>query len=153
MHTKVEEHISGAQYGFRQNRSTADGIFIVKTVIEKYGEPLIAVYVDLTAAYDHIPRDFLFRVLRIRTGATHDLVALLQKLYEGTTVLVVDKVNKNPPSCLSVNYYFDYVLKVAAAAIKEAFPDGWGNGLEFNVPYTCVLTGSNVVVGGCVVWS
>ena len=52
-------------------------------MIEQYGGRLIAVYIDLTAAYDHIPRDFLFRVLKMRTGASH-LVARLQKMYEGT---------------------------------------------------------------------
>ena len=65
MKVAYETHISETQYGFRQNRSTSDGIFIVKTVIEKYGGRLIAVYIDLTAAYDHISRDFLFRVLKM----------------------------------------------------------------------------------------
>ena len=37
MKVAYETHISETQYGFRQNRSTSDGIFIVKTVIEKYG--------------------------------------------------------------------------------------------------------------------
>ena len=87
MKVAYETHISETQYGFRQNRSTSDGIFIVKTVIEKYGGRLIAVYIDLTAAYDHIPRDFLFRVLKMRTGASH-LVAILQKMYEGTTASI-----------------------------------------------------------------
>ena len=32
-----ETHISEAQFGFRQNRSTSDGIFIVKMVTEKLG--------------------------------------------------------------------------------------------------------------------
>ncbi len=61
-----EQHIGKEQYGFRQNRSTTDGIFILQNIIDKYG-----VYIDLTAAYDHVPRDFLFRVLNMRTGAHH----------------------------------------------------------------------------------
>ena len=79
MKVAYETHISETQYGFHQNQSTSDGIVIVKTVIEKYGGRLIAVFVDLTAAYDHIPCDFLFRVLKMRTGASH-LVAILQKM-------------------------------------------------------------------------
>ena len=51
-----ETHISNTQYGFRQNRSTADGIFMVKSIIEKYGQQITAVCVDLTAAYDHVPQ-------------------------------------------------------------------------------------------------
>ena len=57
-----ESHMSETQYGLRKNRFTTDGIFILKKVIDKTKDPLIAIYVDLTAAYDHIPRDFLFRV-------------------------------------------------------------------------------------------
>lgn len=34
-----EVHMSEVQYGFRENRSTSDGIFIVKMVVEKYGGP------------------------------------------------------------------------------------------------------------------
>lgn len=55
-----ETYISDTQYRFRQNRSTADGIFIVKSIIDKYGQTPIVVYVHLTAANDHVPRDFLF---------------------------------------------------------------------------------------------
>ena len=69
---------SNTQYGFRQNRSTAGGIFIVKSIIETHGQQIIAVYVDLTAAYDHVPRDLLFRVLKMRTSAKH-LIAILKK--------------------------------------------------------------------------
>ena len=82
-----ESNISESQFGFRRNRSTSDAIFILRTVAEKYGSPLIAVYIDLTAAYDHIPRDFLFRVLLLRTGAKN-LVQILRKMYEGTTASI-----------------------------------------------------------------
>ena len=64
-------NISDTQLGFRRNRSTTDAILVMKTVIDKYNGTLIAVYIDLTAAYDHIPRNFLFKVLDLRTGASH----------------------------------------------------------------------------------
>ena len=50
-------------------------------------------YIDLTAAYDHVPRDFLFRVLELRTGAKH-LIAILQKMYEGTTASIAGMKEK-----------------------------------------------------------
>ena len=142
-----ETHISNAQFGFRQNRSTSDGIFIVKMVTEKIGEPVIAIYIDLTAAYDHIPRDFLFRILDIRTGAKH-LVAILKKMYEGTTasvkgskavfdILVGCRQGGQESPCLFNNYYFDYVLSIAANEIDKKFPEGWGINFEFNIPHTC----------------
>ena len=40
-----ETHISESQFGFRQNRSTSDGIFIVKMVTEKVEESLVAVFI------------------------------------------------------------------------------------------------------------
>ena len=146
MKATYEMHISETQYGFHQNRSTSDGIFIVKTVIEKYGGRLIAVCIDLTAAYNHIPRDFLFRVLKIRTGASH-LVAILQKMYEDTTasirgmtdtydVLIGCRQGGQESPCL-FNYYFDYVLKVVAYEINKVFPDGWGIEFEYNIPHMC----------------
>ena len=128
-----ETHISEAKFGFHQNRSTSDGIFIVKMVTEKVGETVTAVYIDLTAAYDHIPRNFLFRVLNLRTGAKH-LVAILKNMYEGTTasikgskakfdVLVGCRPGGQESLCL-FNYYFYYVLKVAGHGIDIEFPDG-----------------------------
>ena len=141
-----EQQISETQFGFRQNRSTSDGIFVLRSVIDKYGGPVIAVYIDLTAAYDHIPRNFLFRVMEIRTGAIH-LVAILRKLYEGTTatirgmkckfdVLVGCRQGGQESPCL-FNFYFDYVLKVTAHEIDKSFPNGWGINFEFNIPYMC----------------
>ena len=64
-------NISDSQFGFRRNRSTTDVIFALKTVIDKNKDTLIAVYIDITAAYDHIPRKFLLKVLDLRTGASH----------------------------------------------------------------------------------
>ena len=82
-----ESHLGESQFGFRKNKSTSDAIFVLKTLVEKYGEQLVVVYIDLTAAYDHIPRDFLFRVLSLRTGATH-LVEILRKMFEGRTASI-----------------------------------------------------------------
>ena len=80
-----ELNISEAQFGFRKGRSTCDAIFIVKNVIQKHAGPLVLVFIDLTAAYDHIPREFLFRVLEFRPGAKI-LTYILRKLYDGTVL-------------------------------------------------------------------
>lgn len=141
-----ENHLGETQFGFRKNRSTGDAIFVLKSVIEKHGGQLLAVYIDLTAAYDHIPRDFLFRVLTLRTGATH-LVNILRKMYEGTTatikgsravfdVLIGCRQGGQESPCL-FNYYFDYVLKVAAHEIDQHFPNGWGIDFDFRIPHYC----------------
>ena len=141
-----EEQISEEQFGFRKSRSTTDGIFLIKNIVKKHSGTLIAVYVDLTAAYDHIPRNLLFKVLNARTGATH-LINILQAMYEGTTavirgmkkafaVLVGCRQGGQESPCL-FNYYFDFVLKVAAHEIDLAFPDGWGISFDYNIPHLC----------------
>ena len=48
--TAYETHIGKEQFGFRQNRSTSDAIFITRMIIQKYQGTLVAVYIDLTAA-------------------------------------------------------------------------------------------------------
>ena len=141
-----ESHLGESQFGFRKNKSTTDAIFVLKSVIAKYGGQFIAVYIDLTAAYDHIPQDFLFRVLSLRTGATH-LVNILRKMYDGTTasikgmetvfdVLIGCRQGGQESPCL-FNYYFDYVLKVAASEIDRQFPNGWGIEFQFAIPHLC----------------
>ena len=141
-----ENHLGESQFGFRKNKSTTDAIFVLKSVIEKSSGPLIAVYIDLTTAYDHVPRDFLFRVLTLRTGAKH-LVNILRKMYEGTTasikgmgtvfdVLIGCRQGGQESPCL-FNYYFDYVLKVAAEEIDKQFPNGWGIGMRYAISHLC----------------
>ena len=141
-----EESISNSQYGFRKNRSTTDGIFIMKNVVDKYSGSFVAVYIDLTAAYDHIPRDFLFRVLKLRTGADR-LIEILKLMYIGTTAsikglkstfdVLVGCRQGGQESPVLFNYYFDFVLKVAALEIDKAFPNGWGLEFPFSIPNVC----------------
>ena len=53
-------------------------MFIIKNVINNNGGPFDLVFIDLTAAYDHISREFLFRVL----------IYILRKLYDGITAAI-----------------------------------------------------------------
>ena len=141
-----EHNISEAQFGFRKGRSTSDAIFIIKNVIEKHTGPLVLIFVDLTAAYDHIPREFLFRVLEFRTGAKF-LIYILRKLYDGTTAyiagtkthfdLLVGCRQGGLESPTLFNYYFDFVLKVCAEEIDRKFPNGWGLSFDYRIPSKC----------------
>ena len=141
-----EHNISEAQFGFRKGRSTSDAIFIIKNVIEKHTGPLVLIFVDLTAAYDHIPREFLFRVLEFRTGAKI-LIYILRKLYDGTTAyiagtkthfdLLVGCRQGGLESPTLFNYYFDFVLKVCAEEIDRKFPNGWGLSFDYRIPGEC----------------
>ena len=119
---------------------------MLKSVIDKYNDTLIAVYIDLTAAYDHMPRNFPFKVLDLRTGASH-LIAILYKMCRGATASIFGMKERfevlfgcrqrGQESPYIFNYYFDYVLKVAACEIDKKFPDGWGIEFVFNIPHLC----------------
>ena len=122
-------------------------------ITEKSTGTLVAVYIDLSATYDHVPRDLLFKVLEMRTGATH-LIAILKKMYEATPasikgtkakfdVLIGCRQGGQESPCI-FNYYFNYVLKVAAMEIDKAFPNGWGLQFEYNIPHTTALTENNL---------
>ena len=146
LHETYELNISESQFGFRKGRSTVDAIFVIKNVIQKHAGPLVLVFVDLTAAYDHIPRDFLFRVLELRTGAKL-LVYILRKLYDGTTAYVSGTKVKfdilsgcrqgGLESPTLFNFYFDFVLKVCSEAIDRKYPGGWGVSFDYRIPNEC----------------
>ena len=163
LHETYELNISESQFGFRKGRSTVDAIFVIKNAIQKHAGPLVLVFVDLTAAYDHIPRDFLFRVLELRTGAKL-LVYILRKLYDGTTACVSGTKVKfdilsgcrqgGLESPTLFNFYFDFVLKVCSEAIDRKYPGGWGISFDYRIPNECTnreqrktkkMTGTEIV--------
>ena len=71
-----EAQLTDEQNGFRKNRGTTDGIFTVKRIHQisnRKTQPLYLLFVDLTAAFDHIPRDRLFQSIRMRFDNDADL--------------------------------------------------------------------------------
>ena len=146
LQNSYETNISDEQFGFRNDRSTCDAIFILKNVIQKYGKEFMIVFIDLTAAYDHIPHNLLFKVLELRTGSKI-LTNIIKKMYEGTFAKI--------PGCKTIieilcgcrqggiesptlfNYYFDYVLKICASEIDMVFPDGAGLSFQYLIPIQC----------------
>ena len=88
-----ETIIMTSQYGFRKNRSTTDAIFIVREAIKSTSKPIYLCMIDLRAAYDHIDRNMLFKVLTIRTRAPK-LVSILKALYTGTIAAIKQTTDK-----------------------------------------------------------
>ena len=67
--TWYEKQLLDQQQGFCAARGTTDGIFVAKRVQQitsKIKKPTFVLFVDLTAAFDHVERGWLFKILRSR---------------------------------------------------------------------------------------
>ena len=126
-----EEQLSQQQNGFRSARGTTDGIYITKRlqqISKRLRKPIYAVFVDLTAAFDHINRGWLFKSIaqRFKNGANdpkYEPFSILESLYSSTTtalpeapdntIKLVSGVRQGGPEspCL-YNLYMDYVMRV-----------------------------------------
>eukprot|EP00795_Rhopilema_esculentum_P010044 gene10044-biopygen12706 len=88
-----------SQSGYRENRSTIDGIFTLKQLMEKAREQrqnMYIVFVDFTKAFDTVNRDFLFQILG-KLGCPPEFIRLIQSLYsEVNARLIVDGVLTEP---------------------------------------------------------
>eukprot|EP00399_MALV-I-05_sp_L67-4_P000160 gene160-65_t len=86
----VNKVVSDDQNGFRRGRSTVDGIHICRRIFEKHmqaGAEVHAGFIDLTKAYDTVPRNAMWQVLR-KWGVPEKLVSLIASIHEGMQVSV-----------------------------------------------------------------
>ena len=122
-----EAQLSDEQNGFRKNRGTTDGIYSIKRVHQisnRKKQPLYLLFVDLTAAFDHIPRKWLFDSIRLRFRESDrvKLFDILEHLYQKTsltydeaqtTFFVTSGVRQGgPESPLLFNLFMDFVMRV-----------------------------------------
>ena len=76
------------QAGFRRDHRTVDNAFVLRTLIEHCKEPgrpsekkkLYTCFVDFKKAFDTVPRDLLWQVLR-RAGMGHKMLHCIQSIY------------------------------------------------------------------------
>ena len=74
----TESSLEESQSGFRKGRSTQDHIFTIKQIIEKVAQQGRAVYIgfiDLEKAFDTVPRDRVWDILRDR-GVNRKLIRM-----------------------------------------------------------------------------
>ena len=123
-----DESLLDQQQGFRQGRGTTDGIYIIKRmqkISNLIKKPVYALFIDLTAAFDHINRGWLFTSIRQRFPYNQDniLFELLQTLYSNTKTALDGDMNNvfqtyvgvrqgGPESPFLYNLYMDYVMRV-----------------------------------------
>ena len=82
---------SESQCGFRKGRGTTDMIFCLRQLQEKAREhmtPLYMVFIDLTKAFDTVPRSALWTVLE-KLGVPPKMRNVIRSLHEGMKAQVV----------------------------------------------------------------
>ena len=123
-----ESQLLDQQQGFRTGRGTTDGIFIQKSmqqITNSMKKPVFSIFIDLTAAFDHVERNWMFKTIHQRLGPDVDrkLIQLLESLYTHTTTALSQSPNDifeillgvrqgGPESPLLFNLYIDYVMRV-----------------------------------------
>ena len=107
---------------------TADGIFATKRIqqiSDSMKKPVYALFVDLTAAFDHVIRDWLFVSIyqRFPPNTNTRLVQLLEAIYKYTTTALAETPEEifeiltgvrqgGPESPPLYNLYMDYIMRV-----------------------------------------
>jgi len=87
------ERLPETQAGFRKGKSTMDNIFVLSHLVQREGRTegnerrLYALFADLSAAFDNIDRDTLWRILR-DMKLEEGLIRRMEKIYESTEVMV-----------------------------------------------------------------
>lgn len=96
MREKVEGQLEEEQHGFRPGRSTVDLIFSMRQVMEKhweYGKELVMTFLDITKAYDSVPREKVWEVMR-RKGVGNQTIEILQAMYDKSFSCVQTEVGR-----------------------------------------------------------
>ena len=79
-----------AQAGFRAHRSVNHNLFALQHAIDKSRRnrmPLYCCFVDLTAAFDRVPRSLLWERLR-SCGVSGQMLAAIQALYSDAHIVI-----------------------------------------------------------------
>jgi len=124
------------QQGFRSGRGTSDGIFVTKRVqqiTDKMKKPVYVLFVDLSAAFDHIVRSWLFKSIEQRfiPNSDNTLFRILEAVYSHTTTALSETPNDifelttgvrqgGPESPPLYNLFMDYVMRVFERECAQA---------------------------------
>ena len=140
-----EENLREAQCGFRPNRSTTDMIFTVRQVQEKcmkQNMDLVAVFIDLTKAFDAVNREALWVILS-KLRCTIKFVNLIRQFYNDRAGQVLSDGEASEPFSISNAVMQGCVLAPVlfnlffTCALNHAIRD-----LEQRVYLRCRLDGS-----------
>ena len=152
MRAWYEGGLSEGQFGFRANRGCQDAIYGLKRVQQIYHEKRKKLYVgfiDLKAAFDWVPRDFMFKSIRLRNTKNdpkiHENLTLFEDVHAKTynyidgdskdeafrTTSGVRQGGVESPSL--TNLYLDFMVRIFE---KECKDEGLGINIKFAMPST-----------------
>jgi len=135
LNTWYESQLQEQQQGFRSERGTTDGVYILKRIQQisrKMNLPIYTLFVDLTAAFDHVNRKWMFSSIhqRLSPSVNHKLIELIEVLYRYTTTALKQNLKDifelsrgvrqgGPESPTLFNLYIDYVMRIYLKKCKE----------------------------------
>ena len=136
------------QMGFRPNRGTTDGIYCLKRVQQwavRQQKEVYCLMVDLSAAFDHLHRKWLFTAVRLLLGQDSTMVEILESIYNQTTCYL-DNPKKDFKTTVGVrqggcespylyNLYANHCMEVFARKCESA--DIEGLNIPFDIPEAC----------------
>lgn len=105
MQLVIEDEGMDAQVGFRSERGTIDGLFATIMGLQKRKEHNLgtwALFIDLVKAFDTVPREALFAILR-RFGLPDHFVNIIIRLHEKAVIKVkIGEVDSDVDSSIGV---------------------------------------------------
>ena len=87
---RKEVTIAEQQFGFMPGRSTTDAIFCLRMLLEKWTKGQKAVhcaFIDLEKAYDRVPKEELWKCLRL-AETSECYINIIKDMYDGATTTV-----------------------------------------------------------------
>ena len=142
--TFYNSQLKRTQFGFRKGLGSNDGIYLLRQLQEIASisqRNLYTCFIDLSAAFDHVNRELLFKTIknRLTSSQVNINIKLIEELYSSTTSYIQDQNpetdsfktdsgvrqggNEGPPL---YNLYADYSLRVYEERAKENGVNGLG---------------------------
>ncbi|XP_066943488.1 uncharacterized protein [Macrobrachium rosenbergii] len=130
---REETSVGEEQFGFKPGRGTTEAVFTLRQMMGKHLEKqkgLHIVFIDLEKEYDSVPRQEVWRCMRLK-GTPEKYVRLVQDMYEGAktqvrssvglTEWIPVRVGLHQGSALSP-YLFDLIMDVLSQGIRAQSP-------------------------------
>ena len=133
-----------AHFGFMPGKRTTDAIFTMRQVIEKYREGqenLDIVFIDLEKAYDRVPREEIWRCLRLR-GVPEVLVRTVKDMYHECTTKIRTAAGETESFMVKVGLHQGSAL---SPFLFVSLMDLLTEDLELEIPWT-VLYADDVML-------